>query len=133
VGVSAIVGPSNKSDIDEDDLLTFFEQDDSTQIIAQHCEDLKDCRALAEVASWLSPATGRTSGIGANNQIANSNVDFIYQVSTAFSVTAAPGLLLWLLRLLRLLPLRLLLLLRLLLRLLLLLLLLPLRHVAAIS
>jgi len=25
-----------------DDLLTFFEQDDNTQIIAQHCEDLKD-------------------------------------------------------------------------------------------
>jgi len=33
-GVSAIVGLGNKSDIDEDDLLTFFEQDDNTQIIA---------------------------------------------------------------------------------------------------
>ena len=28
MGVSAIVGLGNKSDIDEDDLLTFFEQDD---------------------------------------------------------------------------------------------------------
>src|SRR5437764_9143048 len=50
MGVSAIVGLGNKSDIDEDDLLTFFEQDDNTQIIAQHLEDLKDGRAFAEVA-----------------------------------------------------------------------------------
>jgi acyl-CoA synthetase (NDP forming) len=50
MGVSAIVGLGNKSDLDEDDLLTFFEQDDNTQIIAQHCEDLKDGRAFAEVA-----------------------------------------------------------------------------------
>src|SRR3982074_3687099 len=47
MGVSAIVGLGNKSDIDEDDLLAFFEQDDNTQIIAQHCEDLKDGRAFA--------------------------------------------------------------------------------------
>jgi acyl-CoA synthetase (NDP forming) len=50
MGVSAIVGLGNKSDIDEDDLLTFFEQDDNTQIICQHLEDLKDGRAFAEVA-----------------------------------------------------------------------------------
>jgi acetyl coenzyme A synthetase (ADP forming)-like protein len=50
MGVSAIVGLGNKSDLDEDDLLTFFEQDDNTEIIAQHCEDLKDGRAFAEVA-----------------------------------------------------------------------------------
>jgi acyl-CoA synthetase (NDP forming) len=50
MGVSAIVGLGNKSDLDEDDLLTFFEQDDNTGIIAQHCEDLKDGRAFAEVA-----------------------------------------------------------------------------------
>ena len=36
MGVSAIVGLGNKSDIDEDDLLTFFEQDENTTIIAQH-------------------------------------------------------------------------------------------------
>jgi acetyl coenzyme A synthetase (ADP forming)-like protein len=54
MGVSAIVGVGNKSDIDEDDLLTFFEQDDNTQIIAQHCEDLKDGRAFAEVAKRVS-------------------------------------------------------------------------------
>jgi len=33
MGVSAIVGVGNKSDIDEDDLLTFFEQDDNTKCI----------------------------------------------------------------------------------------------------
>jgi acetyl coenzyme A synthetase (ADP forming)-like protein len=54
MGVSAIVGLGNKSDIDEDDLLTFFEQDDNTRIIAQHCEDLKDGRAFAEVAKRVS-------------------------------------------------------------------------------
>jgi acetyl coenzyme A synthetase (ADP forming)-like protein len=54
MGVSAIVGVGNKSDIDEDDLLTFFEQDDETHIIAQHCEDLKDGRAFAEVARRVS-------------------------------------------------------------------------------
>jgi acetyl coenzyme A synthetase (ADP forming)-like protein len=54
MGVSAIVGLGNKSDIDEDDLLTFFEQDDHTEIIAQHCEDLKDGRAFAEAAARVS-------------------------------------------------------------------------------
>ncbi len=54
MGVSAIVGLGNKSDIDEDDLLTFFEQDDNTQVIAMHVEDLKDGRSFAEVASRVS-------------------------------------------------------------------------------
>jgi acetyl coenzyme A synthetase (ADP forming)-like protein len=54
MGVSAIVGLGNKSDIDEDDLLLFFEQDDNTNVIAQHCEDLKDGRAFAEVAKRVS-------------------------------------------------------------------------------
>ena len=54
MGVSAIVGLGNKSDIDEDDLLTFFEQDDNTHIIVQHCEDLKDGRSFAEVAKRVS-------------------------------------------------------------------------------
>ena len=54
MGVSAIVGLGNKSDIDEDDLLTFFEQDENTEIIAQHFEDLKDGRSFAEVARRVS-------------------------------------------------------------------------------
>ncbi|HWZ48154.1 MAG TPA: acetate--CoA ligase family protein [Herbaspirillum sp.] len=54
MGVSSIVGLGNKSDIDEDDLLTFFEQDDNTQCIAMHCEDLKDGRNFATVAKRVS-------------------------------------------------------------------------------
>ncbi len=54
MGVSAIVGLGNKSDIDEDDLLAFFEQDKNTNVIAMHCEDLKDGRAFAEAARRVS-------------------------------------------------------------------------------
>jgi acetyl coenzyme A synthetase (ADP forming)-like protein len=54
MGVSAIVGLGNKSDLDEDDLLTFFEQDPDTHVIAMHVEDLKDGRSFAEVASRVS-------------------------------------------------------------------------------
>ena len=54
MGVSAIVGLGNKADIDEDDLLTFFEEDDNTEVIAMHLEDLKDGRAFAEVARRVS-------------------------------------------------------------------------------
>ena len=68
MGVSAIVGLGNKSDIDEDDLLTFFEQDPNTEVIAMHVEDLKDGRAFAEVARRVSKTkpivvlkAGRTS------------------------------------------------------------------------
>ena len=71
MGVSAIVGLGNKADIDEDDLLTFFEQDPNTQVVAMHVEDLKDGRAFAEVATRVSKTkpivvlkAGRTS-IGA--------------------------------------------------------------------
>ena len=54
LGVSAIVGLGNKADIDEDDLLTYFEQDDNTQVVAMHVEDLKDGRAFAEVAARVA-------------------------------------------------------------------------------
>ena len=54
MGVSAIVGLGNKSDIDEDDLLAFFEQDKNTNVIAMHCEDLKDGRAFANAAKRVS-------------------------------------------------------------------------------
>ena len=54
MGVSAIVGLGNKSDLDEDDLLIYFEQDDNTQVIAMHAEDLKDGRKFAEVAERVS-------------------------------------------------------------------------------
>ncbi|GAC1407482.1 MAG: hypothetical protein NVSMB64_14460 [Candidatus Velthaea sp.] len=54
MGVSAIVGLGNKSDIAEHDLLTFFEQDDATKAIAMHMEDLKDGRAFSEAAARVS-------------------------------------------------------------------------------
>ena len=54
MGVSAIVGLGNKSDLDEDDLLTFFEQDENTDVVAMHAEDLKDGRSFAEVAKRVS-------------------------------------------------------------------------------
>ncbi len=54
MGVSAIVGLGNKSDVDEDDLLTFFEQDENTQCVAMHLEDLKDGRAFVEAAQRMT-------------------------------------------------------------------------------
>jgi succinyl-CoA synthetase alpha subunit len=78
MGVSAIVGLGNKSDIDEDDLLIFFEQDPNTNVIAQHCEDLKDGRAFAEVAKRVSKKkpvimlkAGRTSAGRGGGQLAH--------------------------------------------------------------
>ncbi|MHC1560930.1 acetate--CoA ligase family protein [Actinomycetospora sp. C-140] len=50
MGVSAIVGLGNKSDVDEDDLLTYFEADEDTACVAMHLEDLKDGRAFVETA-----------------------------------------------------------------------------------
>lgn len=49
-GVSAIVGLGNKSDVDEDDLLTWFAQDAHTRCVAMHIEDLKDGRAFVRAA-----------------------------------------------------------------------------------
>ncbi|GHF81758.1 acetyl coenzyme A synthetase (ADP forming)-like protein [Amycolatopsis bartoniae] len=54
MGVSAIVGLGNKSDVDEDDLLTFFEQDDNTECVAMHLEDLKDGRAFVTAARRIT-------------------------------------------------------------------------------
>jgi acyl-CoA synthetase (NDP forming) len=49
-GVSAIIGLGNKSDLDEDDLLTWFAQDEHTSCVAMHLEDLKDGRAFVHAA-----------------------------------------------------------------------------------
>ncbi|MGH3627058.1 MAG: acetate--CoA ligase family protein, partial [Sciscionella sp.] len=54
MGVSAIVGLGNKSDIDEDDLLTFFEADENTTCVAMHLEDLKDGRSFVETAQRVT-------------------------------------------------------------------------------
>ena len=86
MGVSAIVGLGNKSDIDEDDLLAFFEQDPNTTIIAQHCEDLKDGRAFAEAAKRVSKKkpvvvlkAGRTSAGAKSHTGALAGNDKIYE------------------------------------------------------
>jgi acyl-CoA synthetase (NDP forming) len=103
MGVSAIVGLGNKSDLDEDDLLTFFEQDDNTHIIAMHCEDLKDGRSFAEVAKRVSRKkpvvmlkAGRTS-LGARAASSHTGAlagnDKIYDdVLRQSGVIRAPGL-----------------------------------------
>lgn len=54
MGVSAIVGLGNKADIDEDDLLTYFESDNNTEVIAMHIEDIKDGRAFAAAAKRVA-------------------------------------------------------------------------------
>lgn len=56
MGVSAIVGLGNKSDVDEDDLLAFFEEDEHTDVVAMHAEDLKDGRAFYEAARRITAA-----------------------------------------------------------------------------
>jgi acetyl coenzyme A synthetase (ADP forming)-like protein len=54
MGVSAIVGLGNKSDLDEDDLLEFYAEDPNTGVIAMHVEDIKDGRAFVDAASRVS-------------------------------------------------------------------------------
>jgi len=103
MGVSAIVGLGNKSDLDEDDLLTFFEQDDNTHVIAMHCEDLKDGRSFAEVAKRVSKKkpvimlkAGRTSAgakAASSHTGALAGDDKIYDdVLRQSGVIRAPGL-----------------------------------------
>lgn len=54
MGVSAIVGLGNKSDLDEDDLIEYYGEDPNTEVIAMHVEDIKDGRAFVEAASRVS-------------------------------------------------------------------------------
>jgi acetyl coenzyme A synthetase (ADP forming)-like protein len=103
MGVSAIVGLGNKSDLDEDDLLTFFEQDENTHVIAMHCEDLKDGRSFADVAKRVSKKkpvimlkAGRTSAgakAASSHTGALAGNDKIYDdVLRQSGVIRAPGL-----------------------------------------
>ncbi|MGW6277103.1 acetate--CoA ligase family protein [Kribbella sp. NPDC055071] len=103
MGVSAIVGVGNKADIDEDDLLTFFENDDNTNLIAMHLEDLKDGRAFAETAARVSKKkpvvvlkAGRTS-MGARAASSHTGAlagdDKVYDdILRQSGVVRAPGL-----------------------------------------
>ncbi|HJU23663.1 MAG TPA: acetate--CoA ligase family protein [Casimicrobiaceae bacterium] len=103
MGVSAIVGLGNKADLDEDDLLTFFEQDDNTNVVAMHCEDLKDGRSFFEVAKRVSKKkpvvvlkAGRTSlgaRAAASHTAALAGNDKIYDdMLRQCGVIRAPGL-----------------------------------------
>lgn len=103
LGVSSIVGVGNKADIDEDDLLTFFEQDDNTQCVAMHLEDLKDGRAFADVAKRVSAKkpvivlkAGRTSAgarAAGSHTGALAGDDKVYDdILRQSGVVRAPGL-----------------------------------------
>ncbi|MET0492387.1 MAG: acetate--CoA ligase family protein [Actinoplanes sp.] len=103
MGVSAIVGVGNKADIDEDDLLTFFESDDETNLVAMHLEDLKDGRAFAETAQRVSKRkpvivlkAGRTSQgakAASSHTGALAGDDKVYDdILRASGVIRAPGL-----------------------------------------
>lgn len=102
-GVSAIVGVGNKADIDEDDLLTFFGQDENTNAIAMHLEDLKDGRAFVDAAREVVPKkpvvvlkAGRTSAGAAaagSHTGALAGDDKVYDdILRQAGVVRAPGL-----------------------------------------
>ncbi|MGW4227851.1 acetate--CoA ligase family protein [Streptomyces sp. NPDC004980] len=102
-GVSAIVGLGNKSDIDEDDLLTWFGEDPHTECIAMHLEDLKDGRAFVEAARATVPKkpvvvlkAGRTSAgakAAGSHTGALAGDDAVYDdILRQAGVIRAPGL-----------------------------------------
>ncbi|MBP2478760.1 acetyl coenzyme A synthetase (ADP forming)-like protein [Crossiella equi] len=103
MGVSAIVGLGNKSDVDEDDLLTFFEQDDNTQCVAMHLEDLKNGRAFVHAAKRMTKKkpvvvlkAGRTSAgakAASSHTGALAGDDKVYDdILRQAGVVRAPGL-----------------------------------------
>ena len=95
MGVSAIVGLGNKSDVDEDDLLEFFGQDPNTEVVAIHMEDLKDGRAFFEAAKGVSRRkpivvlkAGRTAAgakAAASHTAALAGEDAVYEAALAQS------------------------------------------------
>ncbi|MFG2626251.1 acetate--CoA ligase family protein [Streptomyces sp. NPDC048473] len=102
-GVSAIVGLGNKSDIDEDDLLTWFGEDPNTKCIAMHLEDLKDGRAFVAAARATVPKkpivvlkAGRTSAgakAAGSHTGALAGDDAVYDdILRQAGVIRAPGL-----------------------------------------
>ncbi|NUK61404.1 acetate--CoA ligase family protein [Streptomyces lunaelactis] len=102
-GVSAIVGLGNKSDLDEDDLLTWFGEDPNTECIAMHLEDLKDGRAFVDAARATVPKkpvvvlkAGRTSAgakAAGSHTGALAGDDAVYEdILKQSGVIRAPGL-----------------------------------------
>jgi acyl-CoA synthetase (NDP forming) len=102
-GVSAIVGLGNKADVDEDDLLTYFAEDEHTDCVAMHLEDLKDGRAFVAAARATVPhkpvvvlKAGRTSAgarAAGSHTGALAGDDAIYDdILRQAGVIRAPGL-----------------------------------------
>ncbi len=93
MGVSAIVGLGNKSDVGEDDLLEFFGQDPNTEVIAIHMEDLKDGRAFFNTARRISKQkpivvlkagwTGLGARAAASHTAALAGEDRVYEAAFA--------------------------------------------------
>ena len=91
MGVSAIVGLGNKSDIDEDDLLEFFGDDPNTEVVAIHMEDLKSGRAFFDAASRVTRSkpvvvlkggrTGAGAKAAASHTAALAGEDRIYDAA----------------------------------------------------
>ncbi len=91
IGVSAIVGLGNKSDLDEDDLLEFFAHDENTRVVAMHMEDLKDGRLffkMAERITRFKPVvalkvgrTTRGARAAASHTAAIAGQDHIYEAA----------------------------------------------------
>lgn len=54
LGMSKIVSVGNKCDVDDTDLLEYFEQDGDTDVIAMYIESLKEGRKFMEVAKRVS-------------------------------------------------------------------------------
>ncbi|MGD2248711.1 MAG: acetate--CoA ligase family protein [Candidatus Methanofastidiosia archaeon] len=53
IGLSSVVSVGNKADIDDDDLLEFFEQDNNTKAIAIYMEGMKEGRRFMELAEKI--------------------------------------------------------------------------------
>ncbi|MCX8184678.1 MAG: CoA-binding protein [Sulfolobales archaeon] len=54
IGISAIVSVGNKSDIDDADLLEFFDEDPNTSVVLIYMEGVSDGRRFVNVASKIS-------------------------------------------------------------------------------
>ncbi len=83
MGISAIVGVGNKSDVDEDDLIEYFGQDPSTRVIVMHAEDIKDGDAFIRAAQKV----GKTKPI----VILKSGATQLGERATSFHTGALAG------------------------------------------
>lgn len=54
IGLSSVVSVGNKADIDDDDLLEFFEQDTNTKAVAIYMEGIKEGRRFMELAEKIA-------------------------------------------------------------------------------